>query len=78
MTKQVKVDVTWNGSAVRLSTDRGMKYDFIVCENLAARNSCETIIASHVASLIVPTVAEFMKASDFLRFSFTFTARDNQ
>lgn len=34
MTKQVKVDVSWNGSSVSLTTDRGMKYEFVVCDGL--------------------------------------------
>lgn len=28
MEKQVKVNVSWNGSSVRLTTDRGMEYEF--------------------------------------------------
>lgn len=78
MRKQVKVDVSWNGSSVSLTTDRGMKYEFVVCDGLAARNACETIVATHIASLIVPTVTAFFKASDGLRFTFYFTAYDDK
>lgn len=78
MEKQVKVDVTWNGSSVRLTTDRGWEYDFVIGNFLAARNSCETIVASHVASLLVPTVVAFFKSSDSCRFSFTFKAFDDK
>lgn len=51
-----------------------MEYEFVIGNFLAARNSCETIVASHVASLLVPTVAAFFKSSDSCRFSFTFKA----
>lgn len=53
-----------------------MEYEFVIGNFLAARNSCETIVASHVASLLVPTVAAFFKSSDSCRFSFTFKAFD--
>ena len=76
MKKQVKVDVSWNGDSVSLKTNRGMEYVFVIGNHLSARCSCETIVASHIASLIVPTVASFFKASNDLRFRFVFTAYD--
>lgn len=76
MKRKVKVDVTWNGSAVRLSTDKGMQFDFVIGNNLMARHGCETAIAAHIAALIVPTVSDFFDFSERLRFSFTFTACD--
>lgn len=76
MKKQVKVDVSWNGSTVCLTTDRGMKYDFVIGNDLMARNCCETAIAVHIAALMVPTISQYFDFSDRLRFRFTFTACD--
>lgn len=78
MEKQVKVDVSWNKHLVQLLTDKGMDYYFQVGSRLPARGSCETIVSSLVASLIVPTVQAFMKASVSNEFSFEFKVMDKK
>lgn len=78
MEKQVKVDVSWNKIGVCLSTDRGMDYYFGNTSRKHERASCETIVSSLVASLIVPTVQAAFQASDSNEFSFEFKVMDKK
>ena len=78
MEKQVKVNVSWNKRCAGLSTDRGMDYYFGTSSQLPERGSCETIVSSLIASLIVPTVHAFMKDSGSDEFSFEFKVMDKK
>lgn len=78
MEKQVKVKVSWNEKGVQLSTDKGMDYYFKVGSKLPARGSCETIVSSLVASLIVPTVHAAFEASVSNEFTFEFKVMDKK
>lgn len=78
MEKQVKVDVSWSKIGVNLSTDKGMNYYFGNTSWKHVRVSCETIVSSLVASLIVPTVQAAFQASDSNEFSFEFKVMDKE
>lgn len=78
MEKQVKVNVSWNKIGVFLTTDRGVGYYFGIASWKNERASCETIVSSLVASLIVPTVYAAFEASDSNEFTFEFKVMDKK
>lgn len=78
MEKQVKVNVSWNKRGVELSTDKGMDYYFFTSSKLPERGSCETIVSSLIASLIVPTVLATLDASVSNEFTFEFKVTDKK
>lgn len=78
MENQVKVNVSWQKDAVKLSTDKGMVYYFEVSRVLRYRDSCESIVSGLVSALIIPTVKAAFDASDSYEFSFEFKVMDKK